>query len=549
MIQYKIQCKNPASQFVELELTLHLNEAEQIKLQLPAWRAGRYQLANYAQNIRNLTVFDSRGDAVLAEKISKDCWVFHSQNEGAYRVCYDYYCGKMDAGSAWVDDEQVYLNLVNCCFEVLGKSETEIELTVDLPEYPNQISTLIPVSASVWKAANFQMLADSTLLACQHLTQLNYLVGKTQFHIWTHGKVHFDLAQFLTHFQAFSNRLIQDFGEFPEQEYHFIFQLLPYPHYHGVEHRRGTVVTFGPAESLRNPEQMEELLGVSCHELYHAWNVCRIRPKELLPYDFSKETYTKAGLLLEGVTTYMGDLYLLKSGVYYLQTYLRHFEKLITREASSFGWRNQYISQSSFDLWLDGYVPGIPDRKVNIYTRGALLAFSLDVLLIQQGTSLVEIMTEMWKQFGKQEIGYSLEDFDKLVLEKFPDQTEITAFFSDFVYGNKDLFPVLQGLFRSLGIQMAESYSPNWLLHDFGVRTNPEGSITQLHPDAKSYSTLMRNDRILNWPSEKTVAPRLEIDRLGRNLQINLMPEKRKFFPEYSLKCERINPITKKWYE
>lgn len=121
---------------------------------------------------------------------------------------------------------------------------------------------------------------------------------------------------FLDQFNAFSSKLIHDFGEFPEPEYHFIFQLLPYPHYHGVEHRRGTVITFGPAVNLADPAQMEELLGVSCHELYHAWNVCRIRPKELLPYDFSKEAYTKAGLLLEGVTTYMGDLYLLKSGVY-----------------------------------------------------------------------------------------------------------------------------------------------------------------------------------------------------------------------------------------
>ena len=81
MIHYKIQCKNPASQFVEIELTLNLLKNEPIKLQLPAWRAGRYQLAIYAQNIRNLSVLDFKGNSVLVEKTSKDCWEF-SSNQG-----------------------------------------------------------------------------------------------------------------------------------------------------------------------------------------------------------------------------------------------------------------------------------------------------------------------------------------------------------------------------------------------------------------------------------------------------------------------------------
>lgn len=550
MIQYKIQCKNPASQFVELELTLNLKEAEQIKLQLPAWRAGRYQLANYAQNIRNLDVFDSEGNAGLVEKISKDCWVFQSQNEGDYRICYEYYCGKMDAGSSWVDDEQVYLNLVNCCFAVLEKSEMEIEVRLDLPQYPKQISTLMPSSDSVWKAENFQMLADSTILGSKYLTHWNYSIGETQFQIWIQGEVHFDNETFINRFEAFSEKLIQDFGEFPEKEYHFIFQLLPYPHYHGVEHRRGTVITFGPAESLRNPEQMEELLGVSCHELYHAWNVCRIRPQELLPYDFSKETYTQAGLLLEGVTTYMGDLYLLKSGVYALSTYLKHLEKIIARESSSFGWRNHTIAGSSFDLWLDGYVAGIPDRKVNIYTHGALLALCIDVFLLKNGSSLSQVMKEMWEQFGRPFKGYQMGDFKKLVFEKFSDQTEIQAFFSEFVNGKGDLFPFLKSQLTAIGIEMTEIKSKNWLLQDFGIRVDSEGLVIQLHPDSKAHSSLMRNDRILNWPIEQLEDLdflKLKINRNGRILEVILENDREDFFPTIQLIFEKINPLAQKW--
>ncbi|WP_373400761.1 hypothetical protein [Algoriphagus halophilus] len=227
------------------------------------------------------------------------------------------------------------------------------------------------------------MLVDSTLLASNNVQHWTYVSTGSLFHIWIQGTIHFDIKAFLDNFQKFTDTQIKDFGEFPESQYHFIFQLLPYKHYHGVEHQKGTVITLGPAKDLVENLKMEDLLGVSSHELYHAWNVCRIRPKELLPYDFSKETYTQAGWLLEGITTYMGDLYLLKSGVYSLEVFLKQIESTLQREVNNLGWKNQNILESSFDLWLDGYQPGIPDRKVNIYTHGSLICFCLDLLLIE----------------------------------------------------------------------------------------------------------------------------------------------------------------------
>lgn len=548
MINYQISCKNPISQFIQLRLTFSLSEAKAIILQLPAWRAGRYQLANYAQFIRKFRITDENANPVPFEKIASNRWFAYSDHPGNYLVEYEFWAGKMDAGSAWVDDEQVYLNLVNCCLEILDNPTEEIHLTLDLPDFPQQISTLIPISDSVWKATDFQMLADSTVLATNTLSCWSYRVGKTAFKIWIKGKVHFDRDLLIRQFEAFSERLIQDFGEFPEPEYQFIFQLLPYAHYHGVEHRRGTVITFGPAESLADLEQMEELLGVSCHELYHAWNVCRIRPKELLPYDFSKETYTKAGLLLEGVTTYMGDLYLLKSGVYDLPTYLKHLEKVLARESASLGWRNYTIAESSFDLWLDGYIPGIPDRKVNIYTRGALLTICLDVLLLKSGSSLSRVMREMWEFFGKPFLGYEMEDFAQLIHEKFEDKSEIIAFFSDFIYGKKDLIPFLETQLVSLGIELKETETENWLLHRFGIQASKDQVITQIHPDSKAYSFLMKNDQILSFDFDtNSDCPEITLIRQGRPLKYALEGESCVFFPVYQLSSLEVNSLTKKW--
>lgn len=124
-----------------------------------------------------------------------------------------------------------------------------------------------------------------------------------------------------------------------------------------------------------------DLLGVSSHELFHAWNIIRIRPQELLPYDFTKENYFTTCFVAEGVTTYYGDLFLRRSGIfddvaYYreLQVYMkRHFEN--NRDAQ------QSLAESSWDLWLDGYEKGIPKRKVSVYHKGALVALILDITI------------------------------------------------------------------------------------------------------------------------------------------------------------------------
>jgi predicted metalloprotease with PDZ domain len=546
MIHYTISCPNPASQFLRIDLKFSCQAGENIRLQLPAWRAGRYQIANYAQNLRGLRAQNQEGNPISLQKLTKDCWTFEVEESMQIHLSYDYWAGKMDAGSAWVDDEQVYVNLVNCCFEILGRSKEAFEVKLDLPNYPKQLLTLKQTGTSTWMAENYQVLADATVLAAKKVEQETYAIGNARFQAWFHGEIHFDRARFIDQLQAFSSRMIADFGGFPEEEYHFIFQLLPYAHYHGVEHRRGTVITFGPASSLAEEEAMEEILGISCHELYHAWNVCRIRPKEFLPYDFSKETYTQAGLVLEGVTTYFGDLYLLKSGVYDLPTYLRHFEKILHRESNHFGWKNTSIEESSIDLWLDGYVAGIPDRKVNIYSRGALLSLCLDVLLLKEGSSLAQVMKVMWENFGLPFKGYEVKDFEKLVSASVSKPEKITSIFDSYVRGKEDLYPVLEDCFSALGIEIKKRFSENPLLHQAGIQLNGQQMILQIHPESKAYQHLMVHDELLNLNSETPIWE-IEVLRKGRKLKLHFELESGNYYPMLNLEMGAVTTLRTTW--
>lgn len=545
MLKYKLETLNKVSQFIQITLYIPVRHLSQVRLQLPAWRAGRYQLANYVQNIRNLHVVSPNGKAISPYKITKDLWIFSPDHVGEYQVHYEYYCAKMDAGSCWVDDEQIYLNFVNCCFEVEGMSDERIQVEVTCPPHYYSCSTLLSDNNQLF-ASNFQQLADSSFLAAETLTHESFEIDFVKFHLWFKGQIHFDLAEFRTNIQRFTAKQLEAFGEFPVNEYHFIYQLLPYTHYHGVEHQRGTVITFGPAVSLAERKHMNEILGVSCHELYHAWNVCQIKPKELMPYDFSKEAYHEAGWMVEGITTYMGDIFLLKSDYFTIGEYLQTFEKVLNRESINFGWKNQSILESSFDLWIDGYVAGIPDKKVSIYTHGALIAFCLDSMLLDENSSLHQVMRLLWKRFGKPKIGYTLDEVWEIVLSQTNHLNYFNQFHSDYIAGREDIFPVVEKHLASLGFELVARSREDNLSSHFGIIKLDDGSITKIHPASEAFEKLMLGDLI---QSEKSTLEgiKLSIDRFGRKMEVKLSTSDEMLFKNYFIIDKKSNPKRVAW--
>lgn len=545
MIHYRISCLNPASQFVQFELRIPAQNNGEIHLQLPAWRAGRYQLADYAKNLRNFRIKNSSGQEVDFQKKAKDCWVFKSENSEEYLISYEYFAAKMDAGSAWADEEQVYLNLVNCCFEVKEMSDQPFELELELPEYPIVVSTLPESGTGFFRAKDFQQLADSTILAAKKISHWEYSVEGALFHIWIHGEVHFEKEPFIENFKKFTQTQIRDFGEFPESEYYFIFQLLAYPHFHGVEHRKGTVITFGPAENLKESVHMNELLGVSSHELYHAWNVCRIRPKELLPYDFSQETYTKAGWMLEGITTYMGDLYLLKSGVFDLPTYLKEVEDILNRESLNEGWRNYSILESSMDLWLDGYQAGIPDRKVNIYSHGAVICFCLDIMLQSEGSGLPEVMKLAWEKYGKPFQGYDEKGIWNRILNCATDKEKFNSFYENFISGSEDLLNYFGSILPVLGFELRLLPNPEPLTSKLGILLQKD-VIVKIHHESPAYTSLMIGDKIKAEFSTDSVV--IEVSRINGKKYVSDFPiDQKEFYPVYSIEIGKATSLREKW--
>ena len=468
-IFYTIDCDNAQQHFIKIKVQFPVDENKTI-IHLPSWRPGRYELGNFSKNIKNFKVFNDQNKAVNFHKINKDSWEISSNETKYIKIEYQYYANELNAGASYFDEQQLYVNPVNCFLYAEGKEQFPISVELNIPQNYTIASSLVQEN-NFLLAENFDELADSPFICSEYLEKQTYSVADTNFHIWFNNQLNIPWERVIDDFRNFTKKQIEDFGEFPVSEYHFLIQSLPYLAYHGVEHLKSTVITLGPSYDLFE-NRYDELLGVSSHELYHVWNVKSILPKDLLPYNFKKENYSELGYIYEGVTTYLGDLYLLKSGVFSLENYLKELSVQFQKHFDNPGRFAYSVSQSSFDTWLDGYVPGVPGRKVSIYTEGCLLAFVMDVK-IRKATNnkrgIEEVMKRLYYNFAQNNKGYTEKDFinqlENICGYSFQD------FFKDYVHGTTPYETILIEALDFIGLELIQTPSNSYSEANLGMKT------------------------------------------------------------------------------
>ena len=417
-MHYRLFAENPESHFIDIECRISQNNPDFVLLKLPAWRPGRYELQNFAKNIQSFAVFNDQGAALTCQKITKDSWLITGEIGSEIRVRYNYYADLQNAGSSYVDAHFLYVNPVNLCVYTDEQLNNPCTLQLDIPAH-YRVACGLKKEGNVLLANDYYELVDSPIMASATLQHQQYEVAESIFHVWMQGNLKPDWERILNDFRAFTAQQIATMGgSFPEKEYHFLNLILPTPYYHGVEHRHSTMIVLGPDDEGEG--LYSDLLGVSSHELFHAWNAIKIRPKELLPYNFSKENYFPTCFVVEGATTYYGDLFLRRSGVFDDAAYLRELQVYMKRHFENARYASQSLVESSFDLWLDGYEKSVPNRKVSVYQKGALVTLMLDLTIRkihQHKRSFDDVMRQLWHNFGLPFVGYTLNDYKTVVQE------------------------------------------------------------------------------------------------------------------------------------
>ena len=488
MINYNISYQNPHKHLIDFELITSTKNKEKIQFQLSAWRPGRYQLADFAQNIISWQAYNEKDEKLSFKKITKDLWEVECKNCNEIKIIYNFYANQLDAGACYLDEYQLYINPVHCMFYITDRMNDEYRLNMNLPNDYTIASSMIQ-TGNILIVKGYDLLAESPIICSNSLQHDTYCINGITFNLWFQGKCQPNWEKLKKDFTAFTKSQIHHFGGFPVDEYHFFFQITPYRSYHGVEHTKNTVLLLGPGNEIMD-KRYEDLLGVCSHELYHTWNIKAIRPIEMYPYDYTKENYFRTGFVAEGVTTYMGDLMLYNSGVFNWKEFVKTQNQNLERHLMNYGRYNLSVADSGFDNWLDGYKLGAPNRKTSIYPDAALCMLMVDIEIIKNSNgknSLHSVMKELYQEFALKSRGYSENDFENLCVKY--GGTKVEEIFKNHIYGTKNYIPSLENALNLVGIELKEKKNANLTAQYFGfvaVKENEKLIIKKVEPNSET---------------------------------------------------------------
>lgn len=488
MINYNISYQKPHKHLIDFELITSTKNKEKIQFQLSAWRPGRYELADFAQNIINWQAYNEKDEKLSFKKITKDLWEVECKNCNEIKIIYNFYANQLDAGACFLDEYQLYINPVHCMFYITDRMNDEYRLNMNLPN-DYTIASSMSQTGNVLNVKGYDLLAESPIICSNSLQHDTYCISGITFNLWFQGKCQPDWEKLKKDFTAFTKSQIHHFGGFPVDEYHYFFQITPYRSYHGVEHTKNTVLLLGPGNEIMD-KRYEDLLGVCSHELYHTWNIKAIRPIEMYPYDYTKENYFRTGFVAEGVTTYMGDLMLFNSGVFNWKEFVKTQNQNLERHLMNYGRYNLSVADSGFDNWLDGYKLGAPNRKTSIYPDAALCMLMVDIEIIKNSNgknSLHSVMKELYQEFALKSRGYSENDFENLCIKY--GGTKVEEIFKNHIYGTKNYIPSLENALNLVGIELKEKKNANLTAQYFGfvaVKENEKLIIKKVEPNSET---------------------------------------------------------------
>lgn len=460
MIAYRVLSSPHHRKFIRFEAHFPHDQSATFLLQLASWRPGRYELGNFAKNIRAFVAKTNDGKSLNFQKHTKDLWAIEALGLDEIIIQYEYYASELNAGSSYLNSEMLYINPVNCFFYNPSRTEEPYTIVFELPDRYEIACGLKQSNPHTLHAKNFDELADSPLIASATMRRLQYVCRNVTFHLCIQGPFLLSDETLIKDFSAFTEAHFEMFDDIPCDEYYFLLHFPPYFIRHGVEHHNSTVIAMGPATEFNQPVGYKDLLAISCHELFHTWNIKSIRPIEMMPYDFTKENYSDLGFVAEGVTTYYGDYLLYTSGIITENEWMEVLRASVQEHLDNDGRFNISVAQSSRETWLDGYGAGIPWRKVSIYNEGSLIALICDYE-IRKATdgknSLATAMKLLYERFGKMNQGYSTNDY-QLILEEVSG-IDFTWLFNELVFGTASYLPFIIEALNYFGYELRESPS------------------------------------------------------------------------------------------
>ncbi|RAU82053.1 peptidase M61 [Pontibacter arcticus] len=456
----------PHTHYFEVEAELSGARKKYIDFVMPVWAPGSYLVREFSKNVESVTATDKAGQTLRSEKINKNTWRVYSNRADLVRLKYKVYAFELSVRTSFLDASHGYVNGTSIFMYPDGYKNQSGTLKVEPYQGWDKVSTGLKSTAKfTYTFPDYDVLADSPLEIGTHEVY-NFTAQGVPHEVAMYGGGNYEPKKLMADMQKVVEESIKIFGKLPVDRYVFIVHNLNRGG-GGLEHLNSTTLQTSrwnyTSESAYNG-----FLSLVAHEYFHLWNVKRLRPAPLGPFDYTKENYTRLLWVSEGITSYYDDLIVRRAGYTAPKQYLDIVAGSINSVENTPGNKIQPVSESSFDAWIKYYRrnENSNNAEVSYYTKGGVLGhlLNMEIMKSTQGEkSLDDVMRAMYaRYYEKLDRGFTETEF-KEELAKAAGKS-MDAFFNDFVNGTKT--PDYNAYFEAAGLrvtnQNANRNEPSW---------------------------------------------------------------------------------------
>jgi predicted metalloprotease with PDZ domain len=443
-ITFTVSMSKPYTHLLEVEIRLKASRfPTQLNLLMPVWSPGSYLIREFERHVQDFSVSDATGGgrALRWQKTNKNTWRVETGGARELRVTYQVYANELSVRTNDLNDRHAHWNNVALLMYPEGHLSVPSTLRVvpygdwkvatGLPEVPNQPNT--------FRAENFDVLYDSPVEVGRFKT-VSFEVRNVPHRIVIDGEGNYDLERLRRDVQKIVETQVAIMGDIPYRDYTFLL------HAHtndggGLEHLNSTSIIV-ERNSFRSAAYVRSILSVISHEFFHAWNVKRIRPDALGPFDYTRENYTKLLWVAEGITDYYGALALRRAGLLSEEEYLATLASMIEAVQTKPGRFEMSVEEASLDAWIKYYRQdeNAVNSQISYYDKGHVLGLLLDLEIRKSSNgakSLDDVMRYLYAEFYKKNRNYTPEDFERAA-ERMAGRS-LESFFQRYVRGREEL--------------------------------------------------------------------------------------------------------------
>ncbi len=430
-MRYTLSMPRPGSHLFHVRAELRGGRGDVTDFVLPVWTPGSYKVRDFARHVQ-----DFSAGRHAWKKVGKSRWrVFAG---GDVTVEYRVWAFELSVQTSHLDAEHGFVNGAGVFVYADGHKDAPVKLEVRAPR-GWRIATGLDRRGRFFTAPDYDVLVDCPI-EIGTFARHTFRVRGVPHHLVIHGRGNYDEAALVRDLRKVVETAIGIMRDVPYRHYTFILHHAP-DRGGGLEHLNSTALQNPPA-NYRPREKYENFLELAAHEFFHLWNVKRLRPDALGPFDYEREVHTSLLWVMEGLTSYYDTLILCRAKILGPEKYFKRLADRIRKYGEKPGRRRQSLSESSFDAWIKLYQPdeNALNSQMSYYEKGELVGLGLD-LEIRRRTegrrSLDDVLRQLYDLYARRDRGFPEPEF-KRACERVAGGN-LDRFFADYVDGVADL--------------------------------------------------------------------------------------------------------------